>query len=524
VKQSSRGQQDPAAWGLGPADILQIRERGGDVSTVLRQLALLSGLPPITKLVRPCTVGDGIETIPEQRREELVNLAEEAAAGGRFTKFVPASGAATRMFRTHLEFLHRGAPTVTRGSELDRFVLNLKAAPFFRGLREVVASSGGDLDSWIQQRRYREILECLLGEKGLGYATLPKALLPFHTYPGGARTALEEHFVDAAGYVRDGRGLCRLHVTGSPHHLQRLRAAAEAAASTYAQRYGVSYDAGVSAQSRATETPALDGDGRPFRLGDGHLLFRAAGHGALLENLDQLHGDIVFITNVDNVVPDWLKPERVQWKQVLAGYLVELQTAVFDCLRHLENRAGSGATLTRAALFAERDLGVKLPSWWSAAGDSRKSDFLLGVLNRPVRVCGMVRNQGEPGGGPFWVENDGRMSRQIVESAQVDADSDSQHRILDSATHFNPVDIVCGVRDRHGARFDLGAFVDHGACFVSTKSHMGRPLRALELPGLWNGGMAHWLTVFVEVPASTFTPVKTVMDLLRREHQPPTGS
>jgi hypothetical protein len=491
------------------------------VTTVVSQLAVLRGPRPVVRLVRPCTRGDGIQTIPERRLHELAALTDEAATAGRLMKFVPASGAATRMFRPQLESLRSDAPGSTEGAHPDLFMRGLTGMPFYKELRRSVAASGGDLDLWARAGRRRDILEHLLGEKGLAYATLPKGLLPFHSYPDGARTALEEHLHEVILYAAEGSGLCRLHFTVSPQHLRRFRSAAAAAVSRCAQRHRVRCDVGISTQHASTDTPALDAEGRPFRLKNGRLLFRAGGHGALLRNLNDQRGDVVFITNVDNIVPDWLKPDRVWWKKVLAGYFLHLQGRVFECLRRLQDRTGAAECVRRTATFSQHELGIELPAWWSSAGDARRSEFLFAALNRPLRVCGMVRNEGEPGGGPFWVESGGTTSKQIVESAQVDTTPGSQRRILESATHFNPVDMVCGVRDYRGVSFNLDSFADQGACFASSKSHDGRPLMALELPGLWNGGMAHWLTVFVEVPAYTFTPVKTVLDFLRPEHQPP---
>ncbi|MCB1036711.1 MAG: DUF4301 family protein, partial [Acidobacteria bacterium] len=344
------------------------------------------------------------------------------------------------------------------------------------------------------------------------------ALIPFHSGLFGPRTAFEEHLVEALAYARDAEGRCRLHFTVAEGELPRFEAHAAEAAERLKQAAGedaaASFEIRFSLQHPATDTLALDEAGHPFRLEDGRLLLRPGGHGALLRNLQELEADLVFIKNIDNVVPDARKGPTLTWKRLLGGYLVTCQERIFEQLRHLD--AGEPGAADEAVAFLVEEL--YLPPERVPAREERKA-FAFELLNRPIRVCGVVLNTGEPGGGPFWVRGeDGLASRQIVEAAQI-ASAPDQQAILAAATHFNPVDLVCGLRDFRGRPFDLSRFVDPKTAFVSKKDHLGRPLTSLERPGLWNGAMAHWHTLFVEVPSETFAPVKTVFDLLRPEHQ-----
>ena len=326
--------------------------------------------------------------------------------------------------------------------------------------------------------------------------------------------------MEAADYLKDEKGTCCLHFTVSPEHKQSFEALLESTKSRYEEGYGVRFHVDFSVQEKSTDTIAVDLENKPFRLNDGTLLFRPGGHGALIENLNDLKGDIIFIKNIDNVVPDRLKGHTFLWKKVIGGLLIQIQQKIFTYLERLSEGPVDEALLGEAFEFAQNDLCITPPRNQELTSDQAKQDFLLRMFYRPLRVCGMVRNVGEPGGGPFWVEaEDGSLSLQIVESAQVDPRSEQQQSILRSSTHFNPVDIVCGVRDWQGNPFDLRRFVDPDAVFISNKSKDGRDLKALELPGLWNGAMSYWNTIFVEVPLITFNPVKTIIDLLRKEHQ-----
>ena len=513
---------------LNRDDLDQIASLGIAPEEVHRQIRLFAEPPPFAVLVRPATIGDGIRRLSAADIAASADAWADACRAGRFAKFVPASGAASRMFQALLAERNRGqemrrdaiARRAAGGDgparELLAFVDGIQRCAFFDDLAVVVAARGQDAKTLIREGQFDVLLDALLTASGLNYPALPKGLLAFHRYPDGGRTAFEEHLVEAAHYVRDGAGRCRLHFTVSPEHRERFEKLLATVQTRYERQYSAHFDVSFSVQKVSTNTLAVDADNRPFRTADGRLLFRAGGHGALIENLNDLRADLIFIKNVDNVVPDRLKPTTIAWKQALAGCLVIVQGSIFHWLARLATETAPEA-VDDATRFVVRELGLAVPS----ANQRNAREWLIATLNRPIRVCGMVRNTGEPGGGPFWTrESDGRVSLQIVESAQVDPVAADQQAILKASTHFNPVDLVCGVRDWRGEPFDLRRFVDPAAVFISRKAQDGRRLKALELPGLWNGAMADWTTVFVEVPVETFTPVKTVTDLLRPEHQP----
>jgi hypothetical protein len=497
------------------SDLAQLRERGIPAAEAERQLALLRREPSHVRLDRPCVIGDGIETLAPQEVPGLLARHDAAARAGRLTKFVPASGAATRMFPELLALLHSergGDPAVA----LD-LLRELGRLPFSDALREALARSGQDLDELVAGGAFLEVLVALLGTEGLAYASMPKGLLPFHAYPEGSRTALEEHLVEAAGTVRSADGSCRLHLTVSPEHLDRFREGLATTRPRHERRLGVRFEVSFSVQKPATDTLSLGPDGEPQRDGDGRLLLRPSGHGALIENLNDLGGDVVLIKNIDNIQPDRLREATLLHKRALVGKLVEIEERARALVLALESGAGP-ALVREAEGFVRTSLHRELPA---LAGDEESRRRLLGALSRPIRICGVVRNTGEPGGGPFWVrDDDGGASLQIVEGAEIDRSSASQRAILEASTHFNPVDLVCGVRDAHRRPFDLREFLNPDAAIIARKFQAGREIKALERPGLWNGAMARWSTVFVEVPPATFTPVKTVFDLLRPEHQP----
>lgn len=516
-------------------DRQEILARGISPEEIDAQIEIFKkGIPPV-KLLRPCTAGDGITIIEEAEQQRLIEIYRQAMAAGRAMKFVPASGAATRMFQLLLE-VSAAFPSLEganlraeaeKGNEQVRAFLRFFAAlakfPFFEDLKEHLRARGRRIERLLEEENYREILAILLEPGGMNYANTPKALIKFHQYEDGARTPFEEHLVEAAGYTRDRNGVARIHftVSFSPDHETEELACLESLRERYEQREGVKYELTFSSQKPSTDTIAVDLQNYPVREHDGRLHFRPGGHGALLENLNDLQGDVIFIKNIDNVVPDRLKPPTYHYKMVLGGCLVELQRQVFEYLRLLEAGNVDDALIARIAGFAARQLSIEMPA--AVAGGSReeRAAFLFSRLNRPLRVCGMVANKGEPGGGPFWVEQPGRgASRQLVEASQIDAADPRQRKILESSTHFSPVDLVCGVRDYRGNPFDLRQFRDPHSGFISRKSKNGWTVKALELPGLWNGSMAYWNTVFVEVPIITFNPVKAVFDLLRPEHQP----
>lgn len=532
---------------LTAADLEQLEARGIAPAEAERQLALLSHPPEPSPLVRPCTPGDGIRRLDEAAQARLCERWERAAAAGRVSLFVPASGAASRMFRALAGVLDRAGDGEIDRASLERaaaegdsdaravleFVAGLDRLALAGELRTALAAARRpSLERCRRSGDYRPLLATLIGGRpgDLGYGERPKGLIPFHRYPGSpesageARTPFEEHLVEAAAHAHDEEGICRLHFTVAPEHEAAFRAMLAAAGPRLGGRTGTRFQVGFSHQSPATDTLAIDPEGRPFRLDDGTLLLRPGGHGALLGNLAHRAAegaDLVVLKNIDNVVPDRLRGPVIAWRKTLGGLLVELVERSHELLARLEadrDRGGEPdpALLAEAETFCADELGRPLPP----APPAARREAAIDRLDRPLRVCGMVPNEGEPGGGPFWVAGrDGGISQQIVEKAEIDLEDPEQQAILAAATHFNPVDLTCAVRDRHGRSYDLESFADPEAVFVAEKSNAGRPLRALERPGLWNGAMARWNTVFVEVPAETFAPVKTVLDLLRPVHQ-----
>ncbi len=505
------------AWSA--KDRKRITTEGMTVAEADRQLALFRrGVSPV-RLNRPCRAGDGIVVFTPAEQGDLLAAYEESLRTRVIMKFVPASGAASRMFKEWYLGLREGR-FVTE-SEGDHFVRNLKRYPFFPDLKAVLSAKGLDLDDLIGKRAEGTILRFILTAEGLNYGQLPKALLKFHTYPGGCRTALEEHIVEATLYARDAQGCSRIHLTVSIEHERGVRERLLQVIGDYEAGYGTVFEIGISRQEKATNTLAVDPENRPFRDDKGELVFRPGGHGALLANLDALTADVIFLKNIDNVVPDHLKPETARWKKILGGALTTLQDGIFRRLRLLESGAAGEADLGEIALFCREKLLLDTPPAFERQPPAERRSFLLRRLNRPLRVCGMVKNEGEPGGGPFWVDDPNGSdspSLQIIEESQIDCNDPRQREIWRSATHFNPVDLVCGIRDFRGAKFPLTRFVDPALSIITRKSEQGREIQALERPGLWNGSMAFWNSLFVEVPLATFNPVKTVSDLLRPQH------
>lgn len=509
---------------LTPAEQALARAHGLSSADIARQLRFYESPPPFSRLIRPCVPGDGIRVLDADAAERLAGRYAELLGGSSVACFVPSSGAASRMFKVPLAYLNASGPVTLESlrrdagrsgdaRELLEIVESRSRFAFFEDLVRAASVLDFDARDIRPDVDLRPLLRALLGPDGLDYANLPKGLLAFHRYADGARTPFEEHLVEAAHYGRDANGVCRLHFTVSEEHMSRFRALADRALPTYSRRFSVRYEVEFSTQHPSTDSFAVTPEGTPFRLPDGSLLFRPGGHGALIENLAAMHADVVFVKNIDNVVPDHAKAETFLWRRVLGAVLLEMQARIFAVLDALDR--GEARAVDAAAMLL-RDLGMDV-----ASGRELSQETATGLLDRPLRVCGMVRNTGEPGGGPFWVRLDGRPSAQIVETSQVDTTDSAQREILAGATHFNPVDIACAPLDRRGHRFDLRRFVDEDSVFIVEKSKDGRPLKSLERPGLWNGGMARWNTLFVEVPLSTFNPVKTVNALLSPAHQPP---
>ncbi|MFC1823670.1 DUF4301 family protein [Thermodesulfobacteriota bacterium] len=514
-----------------PSDIKQIEEKGISLEKVRSQIDRLKKGIPHVRLVRPCTIGDGITVLSPGDLERLNTLYTQSVSAGRAMKFVPASGAATRMFKLLLGIYNRPAKRDGEGGTVNNtpgdddgafqnFIRGLEDFAFYEDLKRVMEKNGLNLKTLLSRKQYTPILEHILTETGLNLANLPKGLIKFHAYPGHTRTAFEEHLVEAATYTLDEQDVAAIHFTISPEQEQRIKEHFSAILKQDAfsdTKYGITF----SVQKPSTDTLAVDLANMPFRDREGRLVFRPGGHGALLENLNDLQGDIVFIKNIDNVVPDRLKQHTYVYKRALGGYLIELQGKAFGYLRKLSSGAIDQQLMDGLQNFARDRLSFSLPAVLDEGPIEDKVRFFREKLNRPLRVCGMVRNVSEPGGGPFWVaQGDGAASLQIVESSQVNKNSAEQRAIWASSTHFNPVDLVCAMRDYLGRPFNLKNFIDPETGFISRKSKEGKELKALELPGLWNGSMANWNTVFIEVPEITFNPVKTVLDLLREQHQP----
>lgn len=513
------GEEQITAGGAWTAqDRKRIAAEGLTIEGVERQLSLFRrGIAPV-RLDRACRAGDGIMVVPQEERNRLVQSYEAASAALQVIKFVPASGAASRMFARWYRCLRETAGTDEALPET--FAADLRRYAFFPDLKEAVAARGADLEEMLARGDNRAILAAILTEAGLNYGALPKALLKFHAYREGNRTALEEHLVEAALYARDGGKRARLHFTVSREHRDAVQGRLDEVLPAYEGRWDTRFEVGLSTQDGATNTLAVDLRHRPFRDDEGRLVFRPGGHGSLLANLNRLDADIIFLKNIDNVVPDRLKPETVFWKKLLAGVLLRAQGEVFRSIGLLERDSGTEGEAEAIRLFCEREMNIVLPEDFRERSLAERRRFLLARLNRPLRVCGIVKNEGEPGGGPFWVEDRGGEgpSLQIIESFQVAQDDPLQRAAWASATHFNPVDLVCGVRDWQGRKFDLTRFVDPDTASISRKTEKGRDLLALEWPGLWNGAMANWNTIFVEVPLITFNPVKTTADLIRPQH------
>ena len=472
-------------------DLQQITSHGLTVEQVEQQIENFKQGFPFMNVVRAAAAGDGVCVLDEEVIRHAEACYDAAAEHLGIVKFVPASGAATRMFKELFEFVNDGK----RGKGIDVLLDNIQKFAFWPELERFITPDSAE----------EEIVEAIV-KTGLCYGSKPKGLVTFHSYPDGSRKAVEEHLVEGAQYARSGDNV-RIHFTVSLEHMGGFWDVLGASQPHYEEAYGVKYDVSFSVQKPSTDTVAVNPDNTPFRTDDGGLLFRPAGHGALIENLNDIDADIIFVKNIDNVTTDARRGDTVKYKKALAGMLLELQAKTFGYLRSLES---GEADLDATRNFIEKELCVKLPAECDA-------EMMKAVLNRPIRVCGVVRNQGEPGGGPFWVAaEDGTESLQIAESSQISPDD---MHLMKSATHFNPVDLVCGVKNYKGEKFDLTQYTDPATGFISSKSSGGRELRAQELPGLWNGAMAKWNTVLVEVPITTFSPVKVVQDLLRPEHQ-----
>ncbi len=494
-------------------DLKQIAQKGISEQQIDTQLGQFKTGFPFLKLEAAAAIGKGIIVpTPIESKNYVAAWQQYKAQGKRVVKFVPASGAASRMFKDMFAFVDADYDMPTTPFE-NKFFDHIRKFAFYNELDVACQKNNGkDIKTLMAEGNYKAIAANMLKAEGLNYGQLPKGLLLFHNYPEGPRTPMEEHLVEGAMYAASN-GEAFVHFTVSHEHMELFKQKVAEKANFYSQKYGIRYDITFSEQKPSTDTVAANPDGTPFRNSDGSLLFRPGGHGALIENLNEIDADIIFVKNIDNVVPDRLKADTVAWKQIIAGLLISLQKKAFEYMRILDEGA-TDAQLQEIARFVKDSLCV------DPKDNTVDANYLRNKLNRPMRVCGVVKNVGEPGGGPFLTYNqDGTVSLQILESSQIDKSNTEYMDMFTKGTHFNPVDLVCAVKDYQGNPFDLPKFVDKTTGFISQKSKNGKELQALELPGLWNGAMSDWNTIFVEVPLSTFNPVKTVNDLLREQHQ-----
>ena len=501
-------------------DLKQIANHGLTAEAVEQQIEnFRKGFPKITLIDAATTANGGIRSLDDAAVSEALRHFSNLSKDKRLLKFVPASGAASRMFKELFAFsaTYYGVAGnfAKEYPDVQTFLENLRTFAFYNDLRTEMARASLDIDDYMQRGDYATVINFLLKEQYLGYGSKPKALLKFHRYGSLQRTPLEEHIVEGAEYALSSDGKVRLHFTVSPEHRALFKKKISEIKRYYEDALGVKLEITLSEQKHYTDTIAVDEYNEPLRDEEGRLTFRPGGHGALLENLNECNADVIYVKNIDNVVPDWDKHSTIVYKKVLAGILLNLQRQTFDYIRQLKANPSDASLINSTEQFAIQQLGIHIES---KANDRERYEQVLHLLNRPIRVCGMVRNQGEPGGGPFFVKDSNGTSLQIVESAQINRKDAAQEAILQKSTHFNPVDLVCGTKDYRGRRFDLRAYRDPATGFISKKSKGPVTVKSQELPGLWNGAMAHWITIFVEVPLATFNPVKTVNDLLRKEH------
>ena len=504
---------------LSQQDLKQIAQKGITQEQIENQLNEFKTGFPFLKLEAAAGIGRGIIAPDAAERKQYEDIWNQyKAAGNKIVKFVPASGAASRMFKNMFAFVDADYDVPTTDFE-KKYFDSIEKFAFYDALDAACQKNEGKgIKELIAAGNYKAVAANMLKAEGLNYGQLPKGLLLFHKYPEGPRTPMEEHLVEGALYAASN-GEAHVHFTVSHEHMELFKAKVAEKADGYAAKFGIKYDITFSEQKPSTDTVAANADNTPFRNDDGSLLFRPGGHGALIENLNEIDADVIFVKNIDNVVPDRLKEDTIEWKQVIAGVLVTLQKKAFDYLHLLDTGSYTHEQIEEMIRFVQHDLCCRKADI-KELEDADLVIYLRKKLNRPMRVCGVVKNAGEPGGGPFLTYNqDGTVSLQILESSQIDKSNEEYVEMFKRGTHFNPVDLVCAVKDYKGNAFNLPDYVDKTTGFISSKSKSGKELKALELPGLWNGAMSDWSTIFVEVPLSTFNPVKTVNDLLREQHQ-----
>jgi hypothetical protein len=508
-------------------DFMQIYNMGIPMETIRRHLTIFRNGISKVELEKPAVLNDGIYPLQRTAAEEYAKAFENRKHNFKLKKFVPASGAASRMFKFLCEFIAEFNPDnesinayINRknASALSVFLVGLDKFPFFKDILQVTKENP-EYAEWNKNQRYHNFIRTLLAKDKFDYANKPKGILPFHQYEDFIATPVYEHLKEAVAYA-SSNGEADVHFTISEEHLDGFLDAIKEVKPSIEEESGIKINFSFSYQHKETDTIAVDLNNLPFRDGSGRLVFRPGGHGALIENLNRLDDDIVFIKNIDNVSHNNIKTIAL-YKKALAGMLMELQEQIFNYLKKIDSGSVTDTDLREIILFAKEKLSVDIPQDVSKYTPEHKIEYVRDLLDRPIRICGMVKNEGEPGGGPFWIKGDkGRLTLQIIESSQIDLDNKEQQKILAASTHFNPVDVVCGLKNYKGERFDLCKFVDPSTGFIVYKNKNGKDVKSYELPGLWNGAMAGWITVFVEEPLETFNPVKTVNDLLKPAHQP----
>jgi len=504
---------------LTPQDIQLLEAKEISQTDIENQIASFEKGFPFLEIINTATVDKGITTVTAYDIDKYsADWNQYLNSDKVIVKFVPASGAASRMFKDLFEYLDAIAD-LPENDFTKAFFINIHRFAFYNELNQkCVENEEKNIDELIENNQFKAIIRNLLTNKGLNYGNLPKGLLKFHSYDNYNRTPVEEHLSEGSMYARNKEGKVNIHFTVSNEHRILFESLIKSIQNNYEKELDTKFVISFSEQKPKTDTLAVNIDNTPFRE-DGKLVFRPGGHGSLIENLNDIQADIIFIKNIDNVVPDKLKDEESKYKKLLAGYLIKTQKQIFDYLNLIDSGEYDREQLLEILHFLQDILNIRNPDT-KYLEDAELVLYLKKKLNRPIRVCGMVKNIGEPGGGPFFTVNtDGTVSLQILESSQIDLENPEKKEMFDNGTHFNPVDIVCAVKDYKGNKFDLKDYVDKNTGFISKKSKNGKELKALELPGLWNGAMSDWNTIFVEVPLSTFNPVKTVNDLLRKEHQ-----
>ncbi|HAN19394.1 MAG: NAD metabolism ATPase/kinase [Bacteroidetes bacterium GWC2_33_15] len=504
-------------------DILQLKSKGLTVKDLDKQIENFKNGFPFLKVFKPAKIGDGILKLTGKEIKLYQNTFEKTKAD--VLKFIPASGAATRMFSFLHEFYekaddHYADINQIKNDDVIYFFKNIEKFAFSIDLKLKLYSNGLDIRELLKNGRYKTILHFFLFNNGLNYSELPKGVLQFHVEKDNIKTAIEEHLIESAMYAKSHGKTIKIHFTVSPEHISLFKNLIQKVKPIYEKQYKVKYKIGYSRQKSSTDMVAVDMNNELFRNDDGSLLFRPGGHGALIENLNDLDSDIIFIKNIDNVVPDRLKDETILYKKVLAGILMSYKEKIHDYIQILSSKELFDSELKEIGSFIKNELCFIPGDEIDELSNELQAHYFIKILNRPIRVCGMVKNEGEPGGGPFWVEHsDGSVDLQIVETSQIDPKNPNQLDILKKSTHFNPVDLVLYTKNYKNEKFNLLQYRDPETGFITHKTKDGRSLKAQELPGLWNGAMAYWNTIFVEVPISTFNPVKTINDLLRPEHQ-----